>query len=207
MIDKEQAKKFFKIKSKKFLIKMIIIATVFSVSVILFSVIAWYLKLLDTKENDQDSKNAPAAVRNYMNDTTIDENGKITAGKSIQELWDEMVQTGNRATAYLNSAEELGRLIYAARALEYPDTRRENVDDPIKWNELDINSKEIQGIVKFKRALADGENISMTYVSPTEFQELVSKYEISGDEKDRQEALKHFTIEKVSANSINSIEG
>ena len=203
MIDKEQAKKEFNTWSHMIIIAII----VFSVSAILFSVIAWYLKLLDTKENPEDPKNAPAAVRNYMNDTTIDENGKITAGKSIQELWDEMVQTGNRATAYLNSAEELGRLIYAARALEYPDTRRENVDDPIKWNELDINSKEIQGIVKFKRALADGKNISMTYVSPTEFQELVSKYEISGDEKDRQEALKHFTIEKVSANSNNSIEG
>ena len=204
MIDKEQAKKEFNTWSHMIIIAII----VFSVSAILFSVIAWYLKLLDTKENPEDPKNAPAAVRNYMNDTTIDENGKITAGKSIQELWDEMVQTGNRATAYLNSAEELGRLIYAARALEYPDTR-ENPDQAINWDKLDINSKEIQGIVKFKRALADGKNISMTYVSPTKFQELVSKYQISGDEKDRQEALKHFTIEKVSANSngTSSMEG
>lgn len=202
-----RTKQVAKMILKKSMKPLLIVIVIFSIIIIIFSAVTWFLKKLDTKENPNDPKNAPAAVRNYMNDTTIDENGKITAGKSIQELWDEMVQTGNRATAYLNSAEELGRLIYAARALEYPDTRRENVDDPIKWNELDINSKEIQGIVKFKRALADGENIFMTYVSPTEFQELVSKYEISGDEKDRQEALKHFTIEKVSANSNNSIEG
>ena len=200
MIDKEQAKKEFNTK-----LQMIIIAIiVFCVSVILFSIISWYLKLLDTRENDKDPKNAPAAVRKFLNDTSIDENGNITSGKSIQEFWNELVQSGNRVTAYLNSAEELGKLIYAARALDYPDTRK-NVDDPIQWNKLNINSTEIQGIVKFKRALADGENISMTYVSPTKFQELISKYQSSGDEKDKQEALKHFTMEKVSSTSSSSV--
>ena len=200
MIDKEQAKKELNTKAQ-----MIIIAiVVFCVSVILFSVITWFLKKLDTKENSNDPKNAPAAVRNFMNDTTIDENGNITSGKSIQELWNELKQNGNRATAYLNSAEELGKLIYAARALDYPDTRRENIDDPIKWNELDINSKEIQGIVKFKRALADGENITMTYVSPSELKELINKYKSTGNESDREEALKHFTIEKSYSDSSNT---
>ena len=61
----------------------------------------------------------------------------------------------------------------AAMALDYPDTR-ENPDSPVDWDKIDINSKEIQGIVKFKRALADGKNISMTYVNPTEFQELIN---------------------------------
>ena len=210
MIDKEQAKnntgQVVKIILKKSMKPLLIGGGIFLVAIIIFSVITWYLKKLDTKEDANNPKNAPAAVRNYLNDTTIDGNGKITSGKSIQELWDELKQSGNRATAYLNSAEELGELVYAARALDYPDTR-ENPDTPIKWNELDINSKEIQGIVKFKRALSDGENITMTYVSPTKFQELMSKYKSSGSEEDKQEALKYFTIERTSNNMSNTIQG
>lgn len=208
MIDKEQAKNrtgqvvknYIKMSMKPLLIGI----GIFLAAVIIFSAVTWFLKKLDTKENSNDPKNAPAAVRNFMNDTTIDENGNITSGKSIQELWNELKQNGNRATAYLNSAEELGKLVYAARALDYPDTRRENIDDPIKWNELDINSKEIQGIVKFKRALADGENITMTYVSPSELKELINKYKSTGNESDREEALKHFTIEKSYSDSSNT---
>lgn len=197
---KNRTKQVAKMILKKSMKPLLIGAGIFLIVVIIISVVTWYIKKHDTKEDDKDPKNAPAAVRNYMSDTSIDENGNITAGKSIQEFWDEIRQSGNRATAYLNSAEELGKLIYAARALEYPDTRK-NPDEAIQWNDLDINSKEIQGIVKFKRALADGKNISMTYVNPTEFQELINKYQSSGDVKDRNEALKHFTIEKTSSTS------
>ena len=207
MIDKEQAKnrtgqvvkKFIKMSMKPLLIGI----GIFLVAVIIFSAVTWFLKKLDTKEDPNNPKNAPAAVRNFMNNTKIDKNGTITSGKSIQEFWDELKQSGNRATAYLNSAEELGKLVYAARALDYPDTR-ENPDDTIKWNELDINSKEIQGIVKFKRALADGENITMTYVSPSKLKELINKYKSTGNESDRQEALKHFTVEKSYSASTNT---
>ena len=197
---KNRTKQVAKMILKKSMKPLLIGAGIFLIVVIIISVVTWYIKKHDTKEDDKDPKNAPAAVRNYMSDTSIDENGNITAGKSIQEFWDEIRQSGNRATAYLNSAEELGKLIYAARALEYPDTRK-NPDEAIQWNDLDINSKEIQGIVKFKRALANGKNISMTYVNPTEFQELINKYQSSGDVKDRNEALKHFTIEKTSSTS------
>ena len=203
-MSKNKLGQVIKMVLKKRMKPLLIVLGIFLIAIIIFSVTIWHLKLLDTRENDKDPKNAPAAVRRFLNDTSIDENGNITSGKSIQEFWNELVQSGNRITAYLNSAEELGKLIYAARALDYPDTR-ENVDDPIQWNKLNINSTEIQGIVKFKRALADGKNISMTYVSPTEFQELISKYKSSGDEKDKEEALKHFTLEKVSSTSGGSV--
>ena len=115
MIDKEQAKnntgQVVKIILKKSMKPLLIGGGIFLVAIIIFSVITWYLKKLDTKEDANNPKNAPAAVRNYLNDTTIDGNGKITSGKSIQELWDELKQSGNRATAYLNSAEELGKLV------------------------------------------------------------------------------------------------
>ena len=100
----------------------------------------------------------------------------------------------------------------AAMALDYPDTR-ENPDSPVDWDKIDINSKEIQGIVKFKRALKDGGTpISMTYVSPSKFQELVSKYNLEEDNDKRkkalEEVLKHFTIEKsYSTDSATSNTG
>ena len=193
MIDKEQAKKELNTKAQ-----MIIIAiVVFCVSVILFSVITWFLKKLDTKENENDPKNAPAAARAYMNDTKIDKDGKIILGKSISEWWQELVESGNKMTKYLSSPEELAKIMNATMALEFPDTR-ENPDAPIDWNKIDIDSKEIQGIVKFKRALKDGgKPISMTYISPSKFQELINKYKKTGKESDREEALKHFTIEKT----------
>ena len=82
MIDKEQeknrtgqvVKKFIKMSMKPLLIGI----GIFLVAVIIFSAVTWFLKKLDTKEDANNPKNAPAAVRNFMNDTKIDKNGKIT---------------------------------------------------------------------------------------------------------------------------------
>ena len=201
MVDKEQAE-----KEKNKTLKMIMICIiVFSVAVIIFSVALWYMKKLDTKEDSNDPKNAQAAARNFMNDTYIDENGNIVLRKSIAEWWEELKKNGNKITKYLDSAGELAKIMNAAMALDYPDTR-EHPDDPIVWEDLDINSTQIQGGVKFKRALQNGKTISMTYVKPSEFQRLMNKYRETGDESDKQEALRHFTMEKTySANdSANS---
>ena len=183
----------------------IICVIVVTVVLCILSAAKWYLNKHDTKEDPNDPKNAPAATRNFLNDSSIDEEGKITSGKSINEFWDDLIKNGNRITNYLNSAEELSKLVYAARALDYPDTRK-NPDQPIDWDKIDLDSKEIQGIIKFKRALSNGKTASMTYVSPTEFQELINKYTSTGNEKAKQEALKHFTIEKTASDD-SSTEG
>ena len=198
MVDKEQARKEY----NKTLKMIMILIIVFAVAVIIFSVATWFLKKLDTRENDKDPKNAPAAATKFMNDTNIDENGKITLGKSIAEWWEELKKNGNKITKYLDSPEELAKLMNAAMALEYPDTRK-NPNSKIVWEDIDINSKEIQGIVKFKRALQSGKTITMTYVPPSEFQQLIDKYKQTGSEKDKNEALKHFTMEKTNSSSNN----
>ena len=189
-----------RIKSRN---KLIIIVVGITIAVIIFSVALWFLKKKRTKEDTNDPKNAPGAVRNFMNDISMSEDGKFNSSKSINQLWEEMVNNGNDILEYLNSAEELAKLIHAAQALDFPDTR-ENPDEPISWKDIDLDSTEIQGIVKFKRALEDGDNISMTYVTPSEFQELMNKYMETGDEKDKKEALKHFTIEKSYGSSSSS---
>ena len=189
-----------RIKSRN---KLIIIVVGITIAVIIFSVALWFLKKKRTKEDTNDPKNAPGAVRNFINDISMSEDGKFNSSKSINQLWEEMVNNGNDILEYLNSAEELAKLIHAAQALDFPDTR-ENPDEPISWENIDLDSTEIQGIVKFKRALEDGDNISMTYVTPSEFQELMNKYMETGDEEDKKEALKHFTIEKSYGSSSSS---
>ena len=196
---KEEEKNGFK-EAKKNLISLLRVVIIVIISVCILSASLWFLKRLRTKEDRDNPKNAPGVVRNFMNDTNIDVNGKISSSKSIRQLWEEMKNNGNDILQYLDSAEELAKLIHAAQALDFPDTR-ENPDEPIDWNKIDIDSTEIQGIVKFKRALEDGNEITMTYVTPSKLQELMNKYTETGKEKDKQEALKHFTIEQTATSA------
>ena len=132
--------------------------------------------------------------------------------KSIRELWTELKQNGNAITTYLSSPQELAKLLTASMAMEYPDTRNgtgtpaETPDDPINWEKIysGIDSTEIQGIVKFKRALKDNKTITMTYLPPSEFQKKMNKYNRTGKAEDRDEALKYFTIERTPVTSSSS---
>ena len=132
--------------------------------------------------------------------------------KSIRELWTELKQNGNAITTYLSSPQELAKLLTASMAMEYPDTRNgtgtpaETPDDPINWEKIysGIDSTEIHGIVKFKRALKDNKTITMTYLPPSEFQKKMNKYNRTGKAEDRDEALKYFTIERTLAPASGS---
>ena len=61
-----------------------------AIAIIVLSVSLWFMKKNDTKENDKDPKNAPAAARSYMNEVNVGADGKITLGKSISEWWQEL---------------------------------------------------------------------------------------------------------------------
>ena len=175
---------------------IIILIVVFIISLI-GSLGLYFLDMIDSKEDSKNKKNAPAAARNYMNNTTIGTEGEITLGKTAREFWDEMKESENKMTEYLNSPEELAKLLNASLATQYPDTRP-NPDDPIDWDEInkDIDSKEVQGIIKFKRKDEDGNEITMTYCNPSEFQGYISEYNSSGSEDAKQKAMTHFTLEK-----------
>ena len=204
--NKDMLKKIIMAVIKKTFKPFLIGAIILVLCICILAAALWLINLLDTKENSLDPKNALASVRNFMNDTTINADGILTSSKNMKEFWEELVNKGNRATAYLNSAEELAKLVQAAQALDFPDTRK-NPDEPINWKNIDIESNEIQGIVKFKRALADGNTITMTYVTPSKLQELMNKYMETGKEKDKQEALKHFTLEKTYSASGGTTTG
>ena len=184
------------LKSIFFSKKSIVIFATIIVLLVFIPAIIYFLDMDDTTEDKTDQKNAPAVVKNYASNTEIDENGVIRLESSVLELWEKMKQDDNTALRYLDSPTELAKLIKASIALEYPDTRKDP-SKKIDFNEYNLTSVNVQGIVKFKRATQDGKTDYMTYVTPEKFQEYISKYEQTHSKKDRDEALKHFTMEKV----------
>ena len=100
----------------------------------------------------------------------------------------------------------MAKLLSASMATDYPDIRN-NPDEPIDWSKYDLNvdSTEVQGIVKFKRALTSGETITMKYIPSSEFQKKMNQYNRTGNAKDRDEALKYFTLERSVATSNNGL--
>lgn len=184
--------------------KIIIILLLIILVLIILAVSDYHNKKKNATEDPNDPKNGPAAANEFINNIYIDENGVLRTEKSVRELWNELKQKGNTLTKYLNSSEELAKLFSASIATDFPDTRgyqdtSKSPDDPIDWSKYDIgiDSTEVQGIVKFKRALSSNKTITMTYTSPSEFQKKMDKYNKTGKTEDRDEALKYFTIEKT----------
>ena len=179
--------------------RIISIILIFMILFVMLAGSLYFLLLKDGTEDPDDPKNAPAAAKSYMNETTIDEDGNITLSKTIQELWDELVKSGNTITKYLSSASELARLLNAQMATEYVYTgKAEDYEKVIQnlSNGANINSKEVQGIIRLRRANGDKEATYLTYISPSEFQKKIDKYNETGNKADRSEALKYFTLEK-----------
>lgn len=190
--------KIFSIPKKIIIISIIVIFVIF----VLLPAIIKLITIEDGKENPNNPKNGPAAANEFINNVYLDENGNLKLEKSIGEFWDEMKQKGNALTKYLNSSQELAKLFSASIATDYPDTRPDP-DEPIDWEKLDLDtdSTDVQGIIKFKRALSSGDKITMTYLPASEFQEKIDKYNDTGKEEDKEEAMKYFTLEKASTST------
>lgn len=175
----------------------IIVIAIICVALILIAGILYIITLDDGTYKEGDKKNVPYAVEQHTSDVSIDANGNITTSKTAQELWDEMIKNGSRVNEYLDGPEDLLKMMNAEMVTNYLDTRA-NPDEPIDWDKLnkDINSKTVQGIIKLKRAFADGSTKTITYVDPETFQSYIDDYNASGSEEDKQKALSHFTLEK-----------
>lgn len=151
------------------------------------------------EEGDWTSPGYGAAV--YKSEITVNADGTISTSSSAQEIWDKLVEEGSPVTAYLDSAEELAKLMNAEIITQYPDTRS-NPDASIDWDSI-INGDSLQGIIKFKRSDENGNKSTMTYVDPDTFQSYIDEYNETGSETAKNNALSHFTLTK-SANSSES---
>lgn len=163
----------------------------------------YFITLDDAVARTNDMSNVPYAVSQYKNGVSVGNDGQLVSSITAQELWDEMKKNDSRVSLYLDSPEELLKLMNAELVTQYLDTRK-NPDKEIDWDSdslNDVNSNNIQGIVKLKREDVDGNNYTMTYVDSETFQRYIDNYNSSGSEADKKIALSHFTLESVTSSS------
>lgn len=173
--------------------------------IVLICAFCYYLNIDDGVYKKGDMSNAPYAVSTYTNSISIDENGQAFASMTAQELWDKMKENDNRGLYYLDTPEQLLKLMNAELVTQFLDTRK-NPDEPIDWDKMnDINSRSVQGIVKLKRADASGNTFTMTYVDQETFQDYIDKYNSTGSEEDKNVALSHFTLESITASAYDNM--
>ncbi len=192
-------------KTKKLLInagkRMIkIILPLVIIVVIIISGAVYVIKKDDGTYKEGDWSNTQFAAGQFIGNTSISYDGKISTNMSAQELWDKLIEEDSRVNVYLDGPEELLKLMNAEIVTNYPDLRP-NPDEEIDWDAInsDLDSKDIQGIIKFKRAQSNGTTSTMSYVDSDTFYNWIELYCATGDETARQNALTHFTIEKNMA--------
>ncbi len=202
--DSNELKKQLK-KIAKLLMKLIMIAIAklvpIAIILVLLAACYYYINVWVDGGSEDDWSSVPYAAEQASSNISIDSNGEISSANTAQEVWEKNIESGGRVNQYLDSPEELSKLINAEKITQYLDTRP-NPDDEIDWDNLNkADSNKIQGIIKLKRADSEGNNFTMTYTDPETFERYINKYNESGLESDRKEALKHFTLEKTSLSS------
>ena len=180
-----------------------IIATIVII-IILISSFVHFITIDDGSYKKDDWSSTPYAVSQNTGNSEIDEQGNISMGFTAKELWDKMIENGSRVDEYLDGPEDLLKLMNAELITNFPDTRA-NPDDPIDWDTInkDINSKNTQGIIKFKRAKSDGSSSRMTFADRDTFYEWIESYNATGNQDALNKVMNHFTIEENISISNN----
>lgn len=179
-----------------FMFLMTALLPIVIIIVILASAV-YFLTIDDGTYKEGDWSSVPFAASQNTGSATVSDDGKVTSGYTAKEIWDKNKEEKGRVGLYLDNEEQLAKLMNAEMVTQFLDTR-ENPDEEIDWEEINKNtdSKDIQGIIKLKRADANGNVKTMTYVDPGTFKDYIERYNKSGDESAKNEALSHFTIEQ-----------
>ena len=204
------AEKLGRVFIKLLKLKIVIISIIVVMLLVLFfSASTYVIVKYEAIKDTSNPKNVPGITEGYNEKIELDDLGKVIREKTPQELWNEMIDKGANVDNYLDSPEELMKLVNAEFVTKYMDTR----EDPtvkIDWENInDVNSKFIQGIVKLKRADAAGGVENLTYVDETTFESYINEYNNTGKEEYKEKALKHFTIKKkqTSGGTSNKYDG
>ena len=192
----DNTKTKIKIEAKNIVKKVIIILLIVSI-ITIFLVGAVYVITIDDGTNKKgDWGSTGYGVSQYVNNVQVNDNGTLSSNMETKELWDKMLKNGGRVDKYLDTPEELARLMKAEIVTQYPDVRK-NPDEPINWEEIVKNSDTLQGIIKFKRSDENNNKTTMRYAKPEEFQSYIDEYNRTGSEKAKKEALTHFTLQQT----------
>ena len=172
--------------------------------IIILSAALYYIFVFVDGKGDKDWSGTSYAVSQYTNTSEIDSDGVISTQYTPQEIWDKNSEKGGRTKLYLDNADQLAKLMNAQVVTQFLDTR-ENPDEKINWDEINkADSKDIQGIIKLKRADSNGNVKTMTYVDPETFQSYIETYNKSGSEEAKNNALNHFTIDQSDGEDDSS---
>ncbi len=202
---KEAAKKAGKIVLKTVTALLFPIIVIICIILVLVSAFVYFITIDDGTYKEDDWSNAPYGASAFSSDTTISSDGSISTSMTPQELWDKLIENGSSVADYLDSPEELAKLIKAEMITKYPDTRP-NPDEEINWDEV-INGDSVQGIIKIRRADTDGNRYTMTYVDPATFQGYIDEYNSTGSETAKNNALSHFTLRQTAASTSSGNGG
>lgn len=202
---KEAFKKIGKIVLNTLKVILFPVIVIVCIILVILAASVYFITVDDGTYKEDDWSSTPFAASTFVNSTTINGDGTISTNTTAQELWDKMIENGSSVDDYLDSPEELARLMKAEMVTQYPDTRP-NPDEEINWDEV-INGESIQGIIKFKRADTDGNKSTMTYVDPATFQGYIDEYNSTGSESAKQAALSHFTLRQTAASTSSGNGG
>lgn len=202
---KQILKKILKIAIKHLARILMPVIAVICIIVVIFAGGAYILDILRGTFKQGDWGNVPYATSQYIGGVTINENGQIVPNMTAQQLWDRLVEENSEVEEYLDGPEELARLMKAEMITQYPDLRP-NPDEEINWEELYKDADKIQGIIKFKRAKADGNTSTMSYVDKQTFQSYIDEYNQTGSESAKNKALSHFTLNTTSGGGSGQLQ-
>lgn len=147
---------------------------------ILLAASLYNVKLKDGSYKKDDWTSAPYAASTYTGQANVSNNG-ITTDQSAQELWNKMIEEGSNVEDYLDSPEELERLMNAEIITQYPK----------------IGQGDLDGIIEFERHKTDGTSSMLTYVDSETFNNYIN----SGN----KESLNYFTLDE-QGNVLIAIE-
>lgn len=169
--------------------------------IIVFLISSLYiLKGKEVAFAQDDPKNVPANAAKFTNNVTIGEDGSINTAQTPLELWEEMKKNGSNIDKYLDSAEDLSKLMNAQLVTQYMDTRDENeIDEDIDWDSIyqATDSTNVQGIIKMKRADSAGNETRMTFTPRNVYDSYIEEYNTTGSAEAKKYLETHFTLEEA----------
>lgn len=132
----EKMKKLLKsvVKTKMFVIIAVIILAVFLISLLYY----YWTVFVDGSFNEDDWGSTTYVASKYTGQAKITGNG-IETETTAQELWDQMIKEGNNIEDYLDSPEELEKLMNAELITQYPKIGNGNIDGIIEFERHQID--------------------------------------------------------------------
>ncbi len=189
---KRVAKRILRILAVPLIIVIIVI--------ILLASCVYFITVDDGTYKEGDWSSPPYAAAVYKSNASVTADGEITASKTSNELWDEMLKNNSRVDEYLSGPEALAKLMNAELVTQFPDMR-ETPDEDINWEDINLAEGDLQGIVKFKRYDKDGNVKTLTATDEDTFYTWIEKYCETGDETVKQKALSHFILKQQGEGS------